>query len=175
MKIRRKITNDLFPWRIWTRLYDKSGKLLGESQSVQTYERHDNAVRVAQQMYAGPFEDIRFKWMVAKTCPWAHEQSTEIVIELTHDELVEAYNCYEHHCDCEYVRNSLNSGCYEEFEDLSDKEWEKAVSEIAYEKREMQDKDECDEDCALDAAIASYIKCHLHKQQDADQGGNGHV
>lgn len=169
MKIRRKITNDLFPWRIWTRLYDKSGKLLGESQSVQTYEHHDNAVRVAQQMYAGPFEDIRFKWMVAKTCPWAHEQITEIVIELTHDELVEASDCYEHHCDCEYVRNSLSSGFYEEFENLSDKELEKAVSEIAYEKRSQQDEDLIDEDVALDIAIQWYIKHHLVNQQKTDQ------
>lgn len=99
----------------------------------------------------------------------------EVVIELTHDELAEAYDCHEHHCDCEYVRNSLNSGCYEEFEELSDEAWEKAVNTIAYEKRELQDRDGCDEDCALSAAIESYIKHHLHEEHDAIQGGNGHV
>lgn len=172
MKIRRKITNDLYPWRIWTRLYDKSGNLLGESQSVHTYERHGNAVRVAQQMYAGPFEDIRFEWVVAKTCPWPHEQITEIVIELTHDELAEAYNHYEHHCDCEYVRNCLNSGCYEEFEDLSDAKWKDAVSEIASKKREHQDDELLDEDVALNLAIEWYIRRHLSSKVETDQGGN---
>lgn len=74
----------------------------------------------------------------------------EVEIELTHDELALAYDHYEHHCDCEYVRNSLNSGSYEE---LSDEDWEKAVSEIALKKRENQDDDLLDEDVALDLAI----------------------
>lgn len=172
MIIKRKITDDLYPWRIWTRLYDKSGKLLGESQSVQTYERHGNAVRVARQMYDRPFEDLRFEWIVAKTCPWPHEQVTEIRIELTHDELAEAYNHYEHHCDCEYVRNSLSQGEYEAFEDLSDKEWEHAVSEIAFKKRENQDNELLDEDVALDLAVEWYIQRFLSSKNESNPGGS---
>lgn len=102
-------------------------------------------------------------------------EGKEVEIELTHDELATAYNHYEHHCDCEYVRNSLNSGSYEEFEALSDEAFEKAVSEIACEKREMQDNDGCYENCALDAAIQSYINEHLRKQPEDNQGGNCYV
>lgn len=83
-----------------------------------------------------------------------------VEIELTHDELIDAYSYYEHHLDCEYVRSRLNSGCYEEFEELTDKEWEQAVHLIAYQKRECQEQCLCDEDCALDSAIASYIQSH---------------
>lgn len=161
MKIKREISTDMYPWFIWTRMFSTDGELLGESRSVKGYERHGNAVRVAQQMYAGPFDGIRFEWVVAKTCPWPCEQIVAVEIELTHDELATAYNCYEYYIDCEYVRNRLNQGDYEEFESLSDEEWEKTVSIIAYKKREQQDEYLYDEDFALDNAIESYIKEYL--------------
>lgn len=91
----------------------------------------------------------------------------EIEIELTHDELFEAFECYEHHCDCEYVRNTLNSGSYEEFENLTDEAWEKAVKTIAHKKRSEQDDNHLDETDALDTAIGWYIKNHLNHQMDA--------
>lgn len=94
-----------------------------------------------------------------------HGEEVEIV--LTRDEIAEAYLCHEHHYDCEYVRNNLNSGAYEGFENLSDQEWETAVHELAYEKRRQQDKyllDECD---AFAVALKEYNKKHINQ----DSGG----
>jgi len=87
-------------------------------------------------------------------------QGEEAEIELTQDEIAEAYLHHEHYYDCEYVRSNLNSGCYEEFEDLTGEELEAAVHEIAYEKRRQQDKYELDEWDAMDVALEQYIKNH---------------
>lgn len=77
MKIDGEINAHLYPWRIWTRLYNTDGSLLGESQSVKTYERRGNAVRAAKQMYAEPIDGIRIEWVVAKTYPWSNEQKAK--------------------------------------------------------------------------------------------------
>lgn len=84
----------------------------------------------------------------------------EVEIELTHDEVAEAYLEHEHFYDCESVRGDLNSGCYEEFEGLSDEEWENAVHEIAWEARRQMEKYGLDEWDARDAARKKYVEGH---------------
>lgn len=84
----------------------------------------------------------------------------EVEIELTQDEVAEAYLEHEHYYDCESVRGDLNSGCYEEFEGLSDEQWEAAVHEIAYEARRQMEEYGYDEGDARDAARKKYVKDH---------------
>ena len=67
---------------------------------------------------------------------------------------------HEHYYDCESVRGDLNSGCYEEFEGLSDEEWENAVHEIAYEARHQMEEYGYDEWVARDIARKWYVKSH---------------
>ncbi len=77
----------------------------------------------------------------------------EVEIELTKDELFTAYEEYEHECDYEYVKNMLNSGVMEEeLENLTDKQWENACHQIAYEKRHQQTQYGYNEEDALDEA-----------------------
>ena len=91
----------------------------------------------------------------------------EVEIELTQEEIAEAYLHHEHYCDCEYVRSNLNSGCdAEAFETLTDEEWEAVVHEIAYEKRRQQDKFELDEWDAVEIAREQYIKKHFKQKED---------
>lgn len=82
-------------------------------------------------------------------------------IELTLDELAEASEVYAHHLLCETVKGNLNSGCYEEFENLGDDVWECAVSNIAERAAEIMEEcgDMCESD-AVDYAIREYIKEH---------------
>lgn len=84
----------------------------------------------------------------------------EVTIELTQEEIAEAYLVHEHFYDCEGVRGDLNSGCYEEFEDLTGEKLEAAVHEIAYEARHQQDKYGLEEGDARDVARKLYIKNH---------------
>ena len=84
----------------------------------------------------------------------------EVEIELTQEEIAEAYLQHEHFYDCESVRGDLNSGCYEEFEGLTDEEWEDAVHEIAYEARRQQEKYGLDEWDAMAAARKLFIENH---------------
>lgn len=84
----------------------------------------------------------------------------EVEIELTQDEIAEAYLEHEHYYDCESVRGDLNSGCYEEFEGLSDEEWEAAVHEIAYEARHQMEEYGFDAWDAQEVARKKYIEGH---------------
>ena len=94
---------------------------------------------------------------------------------LTQDEIAEAYLVHEHYYDCESVRSDLNSGCYEEFEGLSDDEREAAVHEIAYEARRQQDKYGLGEWDAMDVARKWYVVNHKlgDSQNDVDEVSNG--
>lgn len=84
----------------------------------------------------------------------------EVEIELTNDELYLAYEAYEHHCDYEYVKNQLECGALaEDFQHiLTDKQWDRLLHELAWEKRRQQDKYEYDENDALDKAEAHVRK-----------------
>ncbi len=85
---------------------------------------------------------------------------SEVEIELTHEEVAEAYLEHEHFYDCESIRGDLNSGCYEEFEEMTDEEWEYAVHEIALESRRQQEEYGFDECEARTIARKKYIESH---------------
>lgn len=94
----------------------------------------------------------------------------EMEFELTHDEVAEAYLEHEHYYDCESVRGDLNSGCYEEFEGLSDEEWENAVHEIAREARYQMEEYGYDEWVARDIARKCFIREHKRGDRETDVG-----
>lgn len=65
------MNENLLPWRIWVKTFDKDGNLVGISQSVQTYERKGNAIRFARARYDASGGDVRFEWEASRTNPWA--------------------------------------------------------------------------------------------------------
>ena len=95
----------------------------------------------------------------------------EIEIELTQEEITEAYNEKEHYYDCEVVRGNLSSSCYEEFSSLSEEELEDAIHEIAYDKRHEQDKYGLDESDAVDVAREQYVQTHFSNASQKQEAG----
>lgn len=95
----------------------------------------------------------------------------EVEIELTKEEIAEACNEQEHLIDCEMVRENLTCGWYNEFDDLSDEEFETAIDEIAYEKRRQQNKYELDDVDAVDVARKQYVETHFRQAGKEQEHG----
>lgn len=86
-------------------------------------------------------------------------------IELTKEELLTAYCQQEHEWDLEYVRSSMSQSEGEDFEKLSEAEYEAALDNIAYEMRHQEDKYGFDKADALVEAKKWYCKTCLAKEE----------
>lgn len=91
----------------------------------------------------------------------------EVEIELTKDELFNAYCEQEHEWDVDSCRNNLNSGIYIDekwYEDL-DKETEmQIIEEAAYHLRRNIDKYEMSYDYAMDEAFATVLQQYIKEE-----------
>lgn len=86
---------------------------------------------------------------------------SEVEIELTKDELFNAYSEQEHEWDMQSCKDYLNSGIYdgeEWYEELSEEIEKKIIAETAYELRRNMDKYNMDHEYAIDEAF-SVVLC----------------
>jgi hypothetical protein len=91
----------------------------------------------------------------------------EFEIELTKEELFNAYCEQEYAWDVESCRNNLDSGIYfgeEWYEDLDEKTEKQIIEEAAYHLRRNIDKYEMSYDYAMDEAFATVLKQYIKEE-----------